>query len=221
MRSPHSEAVASKPKSNVTGNDGSFSEGSGAGRRHPPQTGRHRSSRRAPAARDRGGGPVALTGESLPAEKSRAMRYSRAHHSPGRNRSDGVRHRYRHLLRQDGANGAGPGIRQPFPESVLKIGDYLILLAVALVALIVTCALSSRSGHEHAGVRAGASGGAIPVAMPTVLSGPWQWAHAFWRRSKPLSPSSRRSKNWRVDILCSDKTGTLTLNKLTLGDPSC
>jgi magnesium-transporting ATPase (P-type) len=34
------------------------------------------------------------------------------------------------------------------------------------------------------------------------------------------SPGRRRSKSWRaLDMLCADKTGTLTQNQLTLGDP--
>ena len=60
--------------------DRSFSEGSGAGRRHPPETGRHRSSRRAPAARrPGGGGPVRADRRIFTRrKKSRAMRYSPA-----------------------------------------------------------------------------------------------------------------------------------------------
>jgi len=139
----------------------------------------------------------ALTGESLPAEKKRAMRYSRA---PSFARAKSKRWCTPPVPTPTSArraNGAGPGIRQPFPESRAEIGDYLILLAVALVALIVTVALFRHdpvmSTLEFALVLLVA---AIPVAMPTVLSVTMAVAHAFWRRSKPLSPSSRRSKNW-------------------------
>ncbi len=58
-----------------------------------------------------------------------------------------------------------------FQRAVLKIGDYLIVLAVALVALIVTVALFRDdpilTTLEFALVLLVA---AIPVAMPTVLS---------------------------------------------------
>ncbi len=58
-----------------------------------------------------------------------------------------------------------------FQRAVLKIGDYLIILAVALVAVIVTVALFRGdpilSTLEFALVLTVA---AIPVAMPTVLS---------------------------------------------------
>jgi len=58
-----------------------------------------------------------------------------------------------------------------FQKAVMKIGDYLIVLAVALVLLIVTVGLFRKdpilSTLEFALVLLVAS---IPVAMPTVLS---------------------------------------------------
>jgi H+-transporting ATPase len=85
-----------------------------------------------------------------------------------------------------------------FQRAVLKIGDYLIILAVTLVVLILGVALfrgdRMLTTLQFALVLTVA---AIPVAMPTVLSVTMAVG----------------------DVLCADKTGTLTQNKLTLGGP--
>ena len=103
----------------------------------------------------------ALTGESLPAEKK-----------PGDAVFSGSIIRQGEIEAMVYATGTdtyfgktaqmvqGPESASHFQKAVLKIGDYLIILAV--VAGGIDChrrALPSRSGHEYAGVRAGASGG--------------------------------------------------------------
>ena len=89
----------------------------GAGRRHPLATGRHRAGGCAPAGGRPGrGGSVRADGRVIARHaQTRRGGVFGVDHPPGRNRRDGVRHGREHLLRQDRATGAGGAHRQPFP----------------------------------------------------------------------------------------------------------
>ena len=108
-----------------------------------------------------------------------------------------------------------------FQRAVLKIGTYLIILAVTLVAVIV--AVSILRGDpvlttlQFALVLTVA---AIPVAMPTVLSVTMAvGARLLAKKQAIVSRLVAIEELAGVDVLCADKTGTLTQNTLTLGDP--
>jgi H+-transporting ATPase len=108
-----------------------------------------------------------------------------------------------------------------FQKAVLKIGDYLIALALLLVVLILGVALFRGDGLvetlRFALVLTVAS---IPVAMPTVLSVTMAvGAERMARRRAVVSRLAAIEELAGIDVLCTDKTGTLTLNQLTLGDP--
>jgi H+-transporting ATPase len=110
-----------------------------------------------------------------------------------------------------------------FQTAVLRIGDYLIALAVVLVVFIVALGLYRHDPmldmFEFALVLLVA---AIPVAMPTVLSVTMAvGARLLSKKEAIVTRLSAIEELAGVDILCSDKTGTLTENKLTLGDPFC
>lgn len=104
-------------------------------------------------------------------------------------------------------------------KAIIKIGNFLILGAIGLVALIL---LVSIFRHERftetlnfALVLTVAS---IPVALPAVLSvtlavGAMELAKKEAIVSKLASVEEMASMN----VLCSDKTGTITQNKLTIG----
>jgi H+-transporting ATPase len=115
-----------------------------------------------------------------------------------------------------------------FQKAVLKIGNYLILLAVALVAIIVTVAIFRGDPLLHAKPPADPvllfalilTVAAIPVAMPTVLSVTMAiGARRLAKKQAIVSKLVAIEELAGVDVLCADKTGTLTQNKLTLGDP--
>jgi H+-transporting ATPase len=108
-----------------------------------------------------------------------------------------------------------------FQKAVLKIGNYLIILAVALVAVIIAVAIFRGdpilSTLQFALVLTVA---AIPVAMPTVLSVTMAvGARLLAKKQAVVSKLVAIEELAGVDVLCADKTGTLTQNKLTLGDP--
>ena len=108
-----------------------------------------------------------------------------------------------------------------FQKAVLKIGNYLIILAVALVAVIITVAIFRGdpilTTLQFALVLTVA---AIPVAMPTVLSVTMAvGARLLAKKEAIVSRLVAIEELAGVDVLCADKTGTLTQNKLTLGDP--
>src|SRR5665811_1461414 len=108
-----------------------------------------------------------------------------------------------------------------FQRAVLKIGNFLILLAVALVAVIIAGATFRGepllTTLQFALVLTVA---AIPVAMPTVLSVTMAvGARLLAKREAIVTRLAAIEELAGVDVLCADKTGTLTQNKLTLGDP--
>ncbi len=108
-----------------------------------------------------------------------------------------------------------------FQRAVLKIGNYLIILAVALVTIIVVTAIlrgdAILTTLQFALVLTVA---AIPVAMPTVLSVTMAvGARLLAKKQAIVSRLVAIEELAGVDVLCADKTGTLTQNSLTLGTP--
>lgn len=110
-----------------------------------------------------------------------------------------------------------------FQRAVLKIGDFLIVIAIALVVLILSVALFRGDRMittlQFALVLTVA---AVPVAMPAVLSVTMAvGARKLAEKQAIVTHLAAMEELAGTDVLCSDKTGTLTQNKLTLGEPFC
>jgi H+-transporting ATPase len=110
-----------------------------------------------------------------------------------------------------------------FQRAILKIGDYLIVIAIALVILIFGVAMfrgdPMLTTLQFMLVLTVA---AIPVAMPAVLSVTMAvGARLLAVREAIVSRLASIEELAGVDVLCCDKTGTLTQNKLKLGKPFC
>lgn len=105
-------------------------------------------------------------------------------------------------------------------KTVIKIGDYLVVLAFIMVAIIFIASLfrheSIFTTLQFALVLIVAS---IPVALPAVLSVTMAvGAIALARKEAIVSKLVAIEEMAGVDILCADKTGTITKNELTLGE---
>ncbi|HZD43362.1 MAG TPA: plasma-membrane proton-efflux P-type ATPase, partial [Methanomicrobiales archaeon] len=107
-----------------------------------------------------------------------------------------------------------------FQKAVLKIGDYLIALAIALVAVVFVVSLFRHESIldvlQFSLVLIVA---AIPAALPAVLSITMAvGAIALAKKEAIVSRLVAIEEMSGVDILCADKTGTITENSLTLSE---
>jgi H+-transporting ATPase len=109
-----------------------------------------------------------------------------------------------------------------FQRAVLTIGDYLIYVSLGLAAALILVMLfrgtSVLALIQFALILIVA---AIPVAMPAVLSVTMAIGAAALAKMKAIVTRLESIEEMAgMDVLCSDKTGTLTQNKLTLGEPA-
>jgi H+-transporting ATPase len=120
---------------------------------------------------------------------------------------------------------AAAGSVSHFQRAVMKIGNFLIILALVLVVILVASRLFDMRGHYDRAVLLRLAEivlillvASVPVAMPAVLSVTMALGARMLARSKAIVSRLESIEELAgVDVLCSDKTGTLTENKLTLG----
>ncbi len=107
-----------------------------------------------------------------------------------------------------------------FQKAVVKIGDYLIILALILVTLVfITAALRHESLLQTLQFALVLIVAAIPAALPAVLSVTMAvGAIELAKKEAIVSRLAAIEEMAGVDILCSDKTGTITQNAITVAE---
>ncbi len=113
------------------------------------------------------------------------------------------------------------GEESHFQKAVLKIGKFLIGITFILVAVIVITGLLRNDPFLQVIMFAlVVLIAGIPQALPAVLSVTMTiGARRLARKKAIVSKLSSMEEIAGLEVLCSDKTGTLTLNKLQLQDP--
>ncbi len=111
--------------------------------------------------------------------------------------------------------------RSHFQKMVIKIGNYLIFITLIMAAIILLAAIYRHENMmEILRFTMVLTVAAIPVALPAVLTVTMAvGAVALARKQAIVSRLAAIEELAGTDILCSDKTGTLTKNKMTVGDP--
>jgi H+-transporting ATPase len=107
-----------------------------------------------------------------------------------------------------------------FQKAVIKVGDYLIVLAAIMVAIIfVTAVFRHESLVMTLQFALVLTVAAIPVALPAVLSVTMAvGATKLARKQAIVSKLVAIEEMAGMDVLCSDKTGTITKNQLTISE---
>ncbi|MFO1162386.1 MAG: plasma-membrane proton-efflux P-type ATPase [Reyranellaceae bacterium] len=173
----------------------------------------------------------ALTGESLPvAKKAGDEAYSGSVVKQGEMEGVVIATGSQTFFGRTAKLVAGAGAVSHAQKAMFQIGNFLIALALVLAAIMV----GFRVYNDIVVADTWGTGDAlrilqfvlvllvasIPVAMPAVFSVTMALgALALSRQKAIVSRLEAIEEMAGVDILCSDKTGTLTKNQLKLGEP--
>lgn len=108
-----------------------------------------------------------------------------------------------------------------FQKAILNIGNFLIVISLTLSVILIVAELIRGNSFLHILqyilLLLVAS---IPVALPTILSIAMAIGTLNLSAMKAIVSRLESIEEMAgIDVLCCDKTGTLTQNKLTLGDP--
>jgi H+-transporting ATPase len=163
-----------------------------------------------------------LTGESLPVEKKTGqVAFSGSHVEQGSMTGVVVATGMATVFGKTAQLVREAGAKSEFQKAVGRIARYLIFLSLGLIAVMAGAELwrgrAALTVIQFSLILAVAS---IPVAMPAVLSVTMAvGARALARRKAIVSRLEAIEDLAGLDILCADKTGTLTRNRIRIVDP--
>jgi H+-transporting ATPase len=106
-------------------------------------------------------------------------------------------------------------------RAIVKIADYLLIIAAVLAVVIISVGISRHDPVlEVLQFVLVLTIAAVPVAMPAVLSVTMALgAKVLASKQAIVTKLTAVEEVAGIDVLCSDKTGTLTKSELTPGDP--
>ncbi len=116
---------------------------------------------------------------------------------------------------------AEAGKRSHFQKMVINVGNYLIIITTLMVGIIIFVGVRRHEPiFELLEFSLVLTVAAIPVALPTVLTVVMAvGAVNLAKKQTIVSRLAAIEEMAGMDILCSDKTGTLTQNKMAVGKP--
>jgi H+-transporting ATPase len=111
--------------------------------------------------------------------------------------------------------------RSHLQKAVIKIADYLLIIAAVLAVIIIGVAFARHDPIlEVMQFVLVLTIAAVPVAMPAVLSVTMALgSKTLAAKNAIVTKLTAIEELAGIDVLCSDKTGTLTQSKLTPGNP--
>lgn len=166
---------------------------------------------------------AALTGESLPVSKKPGdVIYSGSIAKHGEMEAVVTETGGRTFFGRTAKLVQAAGATSHFQAAVMRIGDFLIVIAAVLAVVLAAVQLSRGVDilrlAEFVLILLVAS---VPVAMPAVMSVTMALGAKLLAREKAIVSRLESIEEMAgMEILCSDKTGTLTQNRLTLGEIS-
>ncbi len=111
--------------------------------------------------------------------------------------------------------------RSHFQEMVIKVGNFLIVLTLILIGITLLVEINrGKPLIDLLQFSLVLTVAAIPVALPAVLTVTMAIGALYLaKRQVIVSRLASIEELAGVDVLCSDKTGTLTMNKMTVSVP--
>ncbi|HJH28438.1 MAG TPA: plasma-membrane proton-efflux P-type ATPase [Methanosarcinaceae archaeon] len=162
-----------------------------------------------------------LTGESLPVEKHVSdIAYTGSIVKQGEMDALVVATGVNTYFGKTASLVAGTKTQSHFQKAIIKIGNYLIILALVLVAVIFIVSMFRHDSiFDTLQFILVLIVAAIPVALPAVLTVTMAvGATTLAKKEAIVSKLVAIEEMAGMDILCSDKTGTITKNELTIGE---